>query len=961
MTDTIMAAPRPVAPQPRAVPARSLLQESELAWSADVLAALRQALAPADRHRRTLVLKALAAYERLRMEQAPTSDELTVFRRWPACTVVAITEIAAAGREALRQGLLEADPVVPESHWLHGWSTCWSELVGQDGGDLPGVRVLRAASMPVDHVSVPRLMLDPQRGALIVTLPAPAAAGASVSAGGSPCVSQSNGWLIPRPTPVVTCEDARGEIHRLRVVDVADPLLLFSGTGEMLPADRPLSPGEVWMIHLGEPAPGWAEGGARVAERRSPPVGWSRWRLYRILLTNGSAIRSAVDHGTGPRFGAWRRVSAAPSAGAAEIRYDMPLSGVTGPDGEPVYPAPPTLELTGGPDTAWDVHIGPVGEPGTHTINAEGGESVELRYPQPGPMLGRYRVRAAGGGAPLVTEFTVAEGLDVSSRVQFRLLSPRGGLRPADASVSTPRGVRPTPSSIHFGPYHRDRQLDLHGPDGRSLRLRVEIPHCAVRLRFADRTEDWSIDRRTVAVDDLVGGCHLDLRLPTELRDALDTAPPLVVETDAGPAIQEIRGHRVAGTEVQRYRLDRLVDTVREAGTVRLRLALPGQDVVVATVRGNVPASDVVCVGSLLRLRDRGVGQLRIHIYARWAPWLAPQSTLLEDGTAKVELAPPFDSGTPLAVLVLPAGGPPPPAWPMAGDLPRGVALFDIPGTSRCGLPLASPAARAVSSYLAGGTPLPEGSDHLHLLWHVAARAPAVLGSERGDRTAQECAAYLGTVPFAALQAVARARVRNDETVVPLIRSGLAARDLRRVPDPDATRLVWRTAPLAALLATSPLLAYLTGTPEFDLAELDDAERRLLDEVTARCADPALAVLSGAAVDHTLRAIDALADGQLPPAATASDAGEDLGAAREFVRRAGLERFADADPSLVCALVARLAAQGDCAAAAVEQQIRATWVRVAHAAPRLAGNDIVLAEFLVTRLAATATATRSTS
>jgi len=607
------------------------------------------------------------------------------------------------------------------------------------------------------------------------------------------------------------------------------------------------------------------------------------------------------------------------------------------------------------------VHIGPVGEPSTHTINAQGGESVELRYPEPGPMLGRYRVRATGGGAPLVAGFTVAEGLAVSPKVRFRLLSPRGGLWPAEASVSTPRGVRPAPSPIHFGPYHRDRQVDLHGPEGRHLRLRVELPHCAVRLRLADRTEDWSVDRRTVSGGDLVDGCHLDLRLPKELRDALDTVPPLVAETDADPAIQEIRGHRVAGTEIQRYRLDRLADTVREVGTVRLRLALPGQDVVVATVRGNVPASDVVRVGSLLRLRDRGVGQLRIHVYARWAPWLAPQTTLLEDGTANVELAPPFDSGTPLAVLVLPAGGPPPPAWPVTGDLPRGAALFDIPGTSRCGLPLASPAARAVSSYLAGGTPLPEGRDNLRLLWHVAARAPAALGSERGDRTAQECAAYLGTVPFAALQAVARARVRDDETVVPLIRSGLAARDLRRVPDPDTTRLAWRTAPLAALLATSPLLLYLAGTPEFDLAELDDAERRLLDEVTARCADPALAVLSGAAVDHALRAIDALADGQLPPAATAADAGDDLGAARELVRRAGLERYADADPSLVCALVARLAAHGDRAAVDVEQQVRATWVHVAHAAPRSAGNDIVLAEFLVTRLASTATAARSMS
>jgi hypothetical protein len=67
----------------------------------------------------------------------------------------------------------------------------------------------------------------------------------------------------------------------------------------------------------------------------------------------------------------------------------------------------------------------------------------------------------------------------------------------------------------------------------------------------------------------------------------------------------------------------------------------------------------------------------------------------------------------------------------------------------------------------------------------------------------------------------------------------------------------------------------------------------------------------------------------------------------------------DAAPSLVCALVARLAAHGDRDAANVEPRIRSTWIRIARQAPHLAGNDIVLAEFLVTRTSGIGESTRS--
>ncbi|MFD1531914.1 hypothetical protein [Pseudonocardia aurantiaca] len=949
---TIVAVPRPATSQPpRTVPARELLDESERAWSADVLAALRQTATPGEHHRRKLVLQALAAYERLRLGQASTSDELTVFRRWPACTVVALTSLAAAGITVLRQKLIEADPAITEAWWFRGWAVCWAELGGHDATDIPGASVLRAASIPTDQLSGPEFGLDPQRGALIITLPAPLAAGATVTAGGSQCVPQGARWLIARPTPVVTCEDALGEIHRVQVVDAADPLLLFSEPGALLPTNESLPPGEAWMLHLGEPASGWAEGPARVLERRPPPIGWSRWRLLRVLLGPGSAVRSAVDHGSGPRYGAWRHVAPGAGHGSAEVIFPDPLPGVFGPAGEEVYPSPPQLRLSGEPAAVWDVHVRPAGSPRTSSVTAHGGECIPLRDGRSGSMLGRYRVRAAGGGAPVVAEFTIAEGVSITPDRRVRVLSPHGGLRPARATVTAPRGVRAEPAEMRFGPYQREAQLVLRGPDDRIARLRVQIPHCAVRIRYSERSEDWEITPRTLTIEALIAGAQLDIRLPAELRAGIGAAPALAVETDTDPTVQEIHGHRVGSGDVQRYRLDRLVDTVRALGTVRLRVVLPGQEVVVATIRGNAPAGGIVRAGAALRFQDRGAGPLRVQVHARWAPWLAPQIIELPDGAAEVPLAAPFDTGTPLAVLVQPSGNVRVSGWPDVRDLPRGAVLFDVLATAGDGLPLTASGARAMSAYLAGRAPLPDGAEHLHLVWHVAARAPVVLGGGLGDLTAQECAAHLGAHPFAALRAVTRARVRTDEIVVPLIRSGLAAHDLRRVPDPDAVRLAWQMSPLSALIATSPLLPYLAGIDGWDPAELDDAERRLLDQISDRCSAPALAVLAGAPFLESLRAVDALAseERQLPGPPSLEIPAPELEPVRALGRATGFELLRKAAPSLACALVARLAAHGDRDAAEVERQIRHTWIRIARAVPQLAGNDIVLAEFVTTR------------
>jgi hypothetical protein len=68
---------------PPAVHPLAVLDDAERLFSSDLLGALAADQPAGERHRRDLVLQALAAYERLRLGQAPDSDPATVFGRWP--------------------------------------------------------------------------------------------------------------------------------------------------------------------------------------------------------------------------------------------------------------------------------------------------------------------------------------------------------------------------------------------------------------------------------------------------------------------------------------------------------------------------------------------------------------------------------------------------------------------------------------------------------------------------------------------------------------------------------------------------------------------------------------------------------------------------------------------------------------------------------------------------------------
>lgn len=929
---------------------QALLDESERLFATNVAAALALDLEPGEVRRRELVLEALAAYERLRVREAPGSDPTTVFARWPACTLVATTWLGRS-TEDVPGSLAELLVGPPPTTWLTGWAAAWAghpEL--RDNHDLPGLVTLVAATGaagPLD-TAPPVVRLDLDRGALVVDFGG-ALRGGSVTVGGSALPRTAQGFLLTRPAPIATCTDVLGGVHVVDVVNIRDPLVVFDESGTRLHPGAALPADDVWIMHLGEPAPAAVDGRWQVLEVAAPPVGWSRWWLGRVSLTDTAAIRSAVDFGSGPRVGAWRNVA---SSAQADLLLGEPIEGLLGSDGEPVHATSPRLRLPGGASHTWTIELHRQGVALPRRWTAPGGSDVSLAGTGAVPLIGRFRVSAsAAGQEPVQATVTLAEGLSLTTRRRLRILREQGGLTPAEIRFRAPEGLV-APAPVLLRPYETRAAVTIRATEsGHQLDAIVELPHCALRRRVAGENGPWGVRPEAFSLDDLAQGGCVDVRLPARLRDAMDRIPPLLAGDPKGDAAQRIGGHRVADG-VYRYRLAEIADSVRAGGSVALSLVLgDGFAAPVARVRGSAVAEGVIRQGDGLRLIDRDPSpELVVHVTSPITPWLAATKVDLASGEVDVPLGPGYAHGGLLDVHVS--------APHLGRRMDRAFRIGDarrVP-TSLSGVEF------QMAAYLAGQGPLPNSVATYRLLWISAdAGGPA---DDDGSRAllAQDCAAALSKHPDAALMAGARTGLAPHRTIGVLIRSGLAAQRFPRVDRPEAVTPLWKTSPLLSLLLTSPLLPYLSGARDWDPAELTVEETALMAAVELHASPPGLEILNGQRPwDGPVPPQSIVASDQDP--SPSPDTVPDLAGLDELrafiVTSAFRELFAvlsqvrspgassPREASVGFALVARLAAHGDVEAARMEPTLRAAWVPVATADPGTAASDLALAEYLV--------------
>jgi hypothetical protein len=565
--------------------AAALLDLAERSWAPRLRGARTARESDADPELAGAVAVALGAVYR----GADVRERRELARRWPACVVVGLTAVAAA-------------PGVQDRFWPHWWAACRIRGTARDAtawGEM-FLAALRVLGLPEPATAGRRRYVE----AILAHADTGAAEKTLVGTGDGETAAPDRRITLdafgpgiqtwPMSEPMSEGAGVVGEPRLAapdEVADPADPLLVFTEDGDLVPVGSPLPAEAVWTVFPADREP-VTDGPVRVVAEGCLPPAWRGWRLVQLALDPAAWL--GLDGG--PRRAVRGRTRARIIGGA-------PVPGVTTPDGAAVLGEPPAVWLPGGAGDGWRIEVRPAGGVppvfgGTVAAPADT-EFAALWERAPRPVLGVFTVTVHGPpGRGTRQTVVVAEGLRARYEPSVRPLAPEG-LAPAAATLTGPAGLRVTPAAPVFPPTVTGGRVTCLTARAEQMFV-LTPPHMRVLAESGPAT---SAADQVRAGPGGWSGFPLRLALSTlhrtaALRVAVPGRPaPRVLEVVAdGCVVQEVTasGGPVAfpGTAgpgrsagVARFSLKRVLDTVTACGGADLVVRMDGRPVPVAYVR----------------------------------------------------------------------------------------------------------------------------------------------------------------------------------------------------------------------------------------------------------------------------------------------------------------------------------------------------------------------------------------
>ena len=841
----------------------------------------------------------------------------------------------------------------------------------------------------------PRIALDPYGVGVQVILPAVGEAPDGVAtwrvtADGDPVTVRSRvQWVgsaesapatahtLTRPVRTVHVSLVGWDhVSELDVVRPSDPVLFFSDDGRRLPAQLPLPPDHVWVLHPADRELVMV-GESRTIMEAPVAFGWEGWQLRLVSLEKVRSL--SLEGGPSHLVQGYTR---------PRLLLGGPLPGVTTPYGSPVHTEPPQLWL---PDTPgallrWHVDIRPAagGAPlASREVHQSG--TADIWEGVARPILGAFDITVRGPlGRGMRRTIFVAEGLSVSYRPAVRALRANG-LEPGSAELRARIGAAVNPNNVSFGVSDRAQIAELRA--GAETEPVVITPPNVDLLCAGAGASTWTAAPIHAATEAVAELGRLLVRTPgTAVRDDLQVwAGSLQVQTI--PA----SGERAPG--LTGYDLARASETVVHHGRAELFLPWGQGAMPVGFIRPRQLATGAEVSERQLRIRDCvRVDGLTAALYLARAPWRAPV-TVPVPGDGVIQLPPSVGDAGPLRVLLRvedPWTVTDWPAWPAGGSY-----ACDAPGIPHG----TDPEEDALCRFLAGEGDLHASPRCLSRLWkliHLASDL-IILGAPADLR--ERSSTVLRDQPGPALTALLEAGLDSAACVAGLITTGLVTARPVIGDDVHSAERLWSVVPAAAAVLSSRFLAEPAGVGHGPPATLIDAAIAQcgpnLDTVLHGDGDPAarvgqfgpdaerLAVLSAEQVEAVWQAAAVVPQTFLDPDTRAVAARQMFDARRtpELARAAreattivrSAEHLVTASPywsavaqitarrhpdrkggwlalpamSASLALVARIAARGNEACRSFEQACRDRWTELARQAPQMTSIDLVLAEALI--------------
>ena len=317
--------------------------------------------------------------------------------------------------------------------------------------------------------------------------------------------------------------------------------------------------------------------------------------------------------------------------------------------------------------------------------------------------------------------------------------------------------------------------------------LRVRPPHLRVSYETAGRLPSWQPRPAALIAEDLqTENGVLVVHLPG------NGVPAFARLIENGTVIQELALQRRSTDNVCHIPLNQMFDTVLDHPYAEVVVLCGDLAMPVATIRPRTLAQGVAVEDNHLILHNPApVPRLTATAYLTRAPWRPPITLVVKDGRSDLPTEY-LDAGPLLVALSVPHN-----EW-VTVEEPRWPENYLMVGGE--GHLTDGPADEvALSSYLAGRSPMPAEVGDPVWLWTVIDLATKLVPRARVNNLRGDCGRLLTADPGRALTALASLGLDRDRTTIALVASGLV---MESTPQLDArmSRRLWSTAPAAAVL-----------------------------------------------------------------------------------------------------------------------------------------------------------------
>jgi len=301
----------------------------------------------------------------------------------------------------------------------------------------------------------------------------------------------------------------------MRLIDAADPVLIFDSNGRWLRRKASLPKGEVVVVYpvharlvddvAGVELEPYIQFGA--------PGGWHGWQAAAVDLSDALSFRVVTDARKGTLRGV--RVVESPRL----VRDDV-LTGLTTPTGIQAYGKRPQLVIPGraeGEDSVWFVRVHRAD--GTPVSSGTYGSESQPRIVDPfedcrSPIAGVCDIAVTGAaGSSLHFTSCVLEGVGVELDSWVRVPLSGGGLSPATVHISSEMGISCSTPDLTFSSDEIRRPVELFDR-GVVHRLVLTYPHVRFHVGAKGEPIRWRTSPMVLLQQDLDETPDLVLSVP---------------------------------------------------------------------------------------------------------------------------------------------------------------------------------------------------------------------------------------------------------------------------------------------------------------------------------------------------------------------------------------------------------------------------------------------------------------